>query len=162
MYFKVRYCNCRGGRGLGKCQYRGICSVLIVVINKITCKMMNKIYIGNTKQHFKMRMIDHFQDVKKLMWRKEFTLTPTADTLLASGPEERLHQCQVCSNLIKCEILWKGNPTLVIKTFGKNPPALCGIEKGWKLLNSHVQSPIILSILAPKCMVHATTNQSSI
>jgi predicted DNA-binding transcriptional regulator len=38
-----------------------------IVIYRITCKMMNKIYISNMQQHFKMRMKAHFQDVKKLM-----------------------------------------------------------------------------------------------
>jgi hypothetical protein len=43
--FKVRDCNCRGGRGPGKCQCRGFCR-MPVVIYRITCRMTNKIYIG--------------------------------------------------------------------------------------------------------------------
>jgi hypothetical protein len=31
MDFKVRDCNCRGGRGTGKCQYRSMCRVLIII-----------------------------------------------------------------------------------------------------------------------------------
>ena len=61
--FNVRECNCRGGRGPNKCQYRNVCRVPIVIY-RVTCKMTNKIYIGNTQQHFKMRMKGHFQDVK--------------------------------------------------------------------------------------------------
>jgi hypothetical protein len=47
MDFKVRNCNCRDPRGTGKCQYGGVCRVPIVIY-KITCKMTNKIYIGET------------------------------------------------------------------------------------------------------------------
>jgi hypothetical protein len=32
-------------------------------------------------------------------------------------------------DLIKCEILWKGNPILVVKTFRKNTCALCNRER---------------------------------
>jgi hypothetical protein len=66
MDFQVRDCNCRGGRGPRKCQYGDFCRMPIVVY-KVTCKMMNKFYIGNTQQHLKSRMRGHFQDVKKLM-----------------------------------------------------------------------------------------------
>jgi hypothetical protein len=53
MDFKVQDCNCRDPtRGTGKRQYGGIYRVLIV-IHKITCKMTNKIYIGNMQQNFK-------------------------------------------------------------------------------------------------------------
>jgi hypothetical protein len=62
MDFKVHHCNCRDPRGTGKCQYGGVCRVLIVVY-KIT-KMTN---IRNTQQNFKKRMAGHFQDFKKLM-----------------------------------------------------------------------------------------------
>ena len=64
--FEVRDCNCRGGRVPGKCQY-GDCCRMPIVIYRITCKMTNKIYIGNTQQHLKMRMRGHFQGVKRLM-----------------------------------------------------------------------------------------------
>jgi hypothetical protein len=32
-------------------------------------------------------------------------------------------------NLIKCEILWQGNPISVVKTFGKSTCALCNRER---------------------------------
>jgi hypothetical protein len=91
--FKVRECNCRGGRGAGKCQYEGFCRITIVVY-RVTCKMTNKTYIGNMQQHFKMRMRSNFQDVKKLMEKGESTQTHMPDTLQGSGPEELLHHCQ--------------------------------------------------------------------
>jgi hypothetical protein len=52
MDFKVQDSNCRDPRGTGKCQYGGVCRVLIVIY-KITCKMTNTIYIRNTQQNFK-------------------------------------------------------------------------------------------------------------
>jgi hypothetical protein len=64
--FEVRDCNCRGGRGPGKCQYGKYCRMPIIIY-RITFKLTNKIYIGNTQQHFKMRMGGHFQDIKQLM-----------------------------------------------------------------------------------------------
>jgi hypothetical protein len=52
MDFKVRDCNCKDLRGTGKCQYIGVCRVLVIIC-KINCKMTNKIYIGNAQQNFK-------------------------------------------------------------------------------------------------------------
>jgi hypothetical protein len=61
--FKVRECNCKGGRGTGKCQYGGFCRMPIIIY-RVTCKMTNNIYMGNTQHHLKMRMRVHFQHVK--------------------------------------------------------------------------------------------------
>jgi hypothetical protein len=63
MDFKLHICNCRDPRGTRRCQYGGVCRVPIVIY-KITCKMTNKICIGNTQQTFKKRMTGPFQDVK--------------------------------------------------------------------------------------------------
>jgi hypothetical protein len=102
MDFKMRDCNCRRDR-LGKCHYRGIYRVPIVVY-KITCKMMNKIYIGNTQHHFKNRMRGHFQDVKKLL-EKGVHQTPTQDTLSAFVPARGAPSPnQVCSTIHMCSV----------------------------------------------------------
>ena len=128
MDFKVRACNCRDPRGTGKCQYGGVCR-LPIVIYKITCKLTNKIYIGNTQQNFKKRMAGHFQDVKKLMekgvssdsYAKHFAgIWPRGATLPSPGMQR---------NLIKCNILWQGNPISVVKTFGKSICTLCNRER---------------------------------
>jgi hypothetical protein len=126
--FKVRDCNCRGGRGPGKCQYGGVCRMPIVIY-KITCTLTNKIYIGNTQQHFKMRMKGHFQDVKKLMekgvhsdsYARHFAgIWPKG----AAAPSPGMQR-----DMIKCDILWQGNPISVVKTFGKPTCALCNRER---------------------------------
>jgi hypothetical protein len=45
------------------------------------------------------------------------------DTLQAFGPEELQHQREECRmqrrDLIECNIIWRGSPILVVKTFGK-------------------------------------------
>jgi hypothetical protein len=128
MDFKVRACNCRDPRGKGKCQYGGVCRVPIVIY-KITCKMTNKIYIGNTQQNFKKRMAGHFQDVKKLMetavhsdsYARHFaSIWPRG----AAAPSPGMQR-----DLIECQILWQGNPISIVKTFGKSSCALCNRER---------------------------------
>jgi GIY-YIG catalytic domain len=62
--FETLQCNCRLGSEK-KCGYNNICRKSIVVY-KVICKNTSKTYIGNTQQHFKKRMQQHFNDVKKL------------------------------------------------------------------------------------------------
>jgi hypothetical protein len=128
MDFMIRKCNCIDPREIGQCQYGDMCRVTIVVY-KITCKMTNKIYIGNTQQNFKKRMAGHFQEVKKLMekgvhsnsYTRHFAnIWPRGATPPTSGMQR---------DLIKCNVLWKGNPIYVVKTFGKSPCALCNRER---------------------------------
>jgi hypothetical protein len=61
--------------------------------------MTNKIYIGNTQQNFKKRIMGHFQDIKKLMERKKFTPTSTLDISLVFGQEEQHHHHRGCSEI---------------------------------------------------------------
>jgi hypothetical protein len=65
MDIKVRDCNYRGDRGNGKHQYGCIWGVPIAIY-KVTCKMTNTIYIGNSQQHFNMWMRGPFQDIRKV------------------------------------------------------------------------------------------------
>jgi hypothetical protein len=74
-------------------QYGGHCRMLIVNYG-LTCKIMNKIYIRNMQQHFKMRMKGHFQDVKKLM---EKGVHSNSYAWQGYGPKEPLHQCRECN-----------------------------------------------------------------
>jgi hypothetical protein len=62
--------------------WKHMCRVPIVIY-KITCKMTNKIYIGNTQQNFKKRMTGHFQDVRTLITRY---LVPVPDTWYLPAP----------------------------------------------------------------------------
>jgi hypothetical protein len=128
MDFQVRDCNCRGGRGPRKCQYGDVCRMPIVVY-KVTCKMTNKFYIGNTQQHLKSRMRGHFQDVKRLM-EKEVHSDSYARHFAGIWPRGAATPSPgMQRDLIKYEILWKGNPISAVKTFGKNTCALCNRER---------------------------------
>jgi hypothetical protein len=101
--FIVRDCNCKDQTGKGRCQYGNMCRVPIVIY-KITCKMTNKIYIENTQQNFKKRMTGHFQDVRS--YAQHVTgIWPRGAEVPTPGMQR---------NLIKCNILWKGNPSSVV------------------------------------------------
>jgi hypothetical protein len=105
-----------------------MCRVLIVIY-KITCKMMNKIYIGNTQQNFQKRMTGHFQDIKKLMKKGVHSNSHArhfAD-IWPRGSASPLPGMQ--QDLIKCNFLWKGNPILVVRTFHKSTCTLCNRER---------------------------------
>jgi hypothetical protein len=102
---------------------------MLIVIYRVTCKMTNKTYIGNTQQHFKMRIRGRFQDIKKLMEKgvhsdscaRHFAgIWPRGAATPSPGMQR---------DMIKCEILWKGNPISVVKTFGKATCALCNRER---------------------------------
>jgi hypothetical protein len=62
MDFKNLPCNCQEKGANGLCLYEGDCRKSIVVY-KTTCLKTGKMHIGNTQQHFKKRMQQHFQDV---------------------------------------------------------------------------------------------------
>jgi hypothetical protein len=91
--------------------------------------MMDKIYIGNTKQNFKKRMTGHFQDIYKLIekgvhsnsYARHFAgIWPRG----AASPSPRIRQ-----DIINCNVLWKENPISVVKTFVKFTCALCNRER---------------------------------
>jgi hypothetical protein len=92
--------------------------------------MTNKIYIGNTQKHIKKRMVGHFQEIKKLVekgvhsdsYARHFTgIWPKG----AAAPLPGMQR-----DLIKCNIVWQGNPIPVVRTFGKSICILCNIENG--------------------------------
>jgi hypothetical protein len=161
MDFKVRDCNYRDTRGTGKCQYRGVCRVSIIIY-KITCNMMNKIYIGNTQQNFKKRMSRSLPGCQRahgkgsplgllcktfhryLTERSRITITRNA-----AGPNKMQH-------------FVARKPNLGGQKFRQNPPMLCATENRWKSSNFPDPSLINLSTLVPKSIEHADTNQGSI
>ena len=62
--FQPLECNCRLGKGKG-CGYNNVCRDSIVVY-QVECKNTGKVHMGNAQQHFKNRMQQHFNDVKRL------------------------------------------------------------------------------------------------
>jgi hypothetical protein len=130
--FKNLPCNCqsssKGENGL--CIYEGACRKSIVVY-KTTCLQTGKVYIGNTQQHLKKRMQQHFQDVRKLVLteqRSDSFASHFADFFdPPRNPRERL---KIRDQLeIKVEVIWQGRPLSVVKTFGTKGCALCSKER---------------------------------
>ncbi len=120
---KVRECNCRTAKR-NKCGYGDVCRVPVVVY-KITCKRTNKVYIGNTQNHLKTRMRGHFQNVKEL-YKKGKTSDSYARHFAGVVPwGEPTPTPGIQRDLITCEILWRRNPILVVKSFGKTTRVLC-------------------------------------
>jgi hypothetical protein len=124
--FETLGCNCRLG-ATNKCGYNNICRKSIVVY-KVECLNTSKVYIGNTQQHFKRRMQQHFNDVKKLHGFGE-----KSDSYAKHFAGQLINFKDVTPNLqrsnIRCSILWQGNPISVVKTFGTPNCALCNKER---------------------------------
>jgi hypothetical protein len=64
-------------------------------------------------------------------------------------------------DLIKCDILWKGNPISVVKAFGKLTCDLCNRE-GMEIIKLSRSSPILSSTPAQRYMACVVTNPGSI
>jgi GIY-YIG catalytic domain len=124
--FETLQCNCRLGPEK-ICGYNNVCRKSIVVY-KVVCKNTSKVYIGNTQQHFKRRMQQHFNDVKKL-----HQLGQKSDSYAKHFANQFLNfdnlTPQFQRNSITCDILWQGNPISVVKTFGTAKCALCNKER---------------------------------
>ena len=69
--FKDRHCNCnRDTKIQGKCIYgEGGGYKKSIIIYEAKGNQRGMVYIGNTQQHFKDRMNQHFTDVTSLMNR---------------------------------------------------------------------------------------------
>ena len=127
MDFKTLDCNCRLGGGNKRCGYNNVCRKSIVVY-RVRCNITDKVYIGNTQQHFKTRMQQHFSDVKRLHSKGEksdsyakhfaFHLQNFKDI------SPRLQR-----NNITCSVIWEGNPLSAVKSFGTASCMLCNQER---------------------------------
>ena len=126
--FEQLDCNCRLGREK-KCGYNNLCrSSVVLVVYKIECKITNKVYIGNTQQHLKNRMQQHFADVRKL-----HKLGEKSDSYAKHFAEQFVNFDDVNNTLqrnsIYCSIIWQGNPISAVKTFGTTNCTLCAKER---------------------------------
>ena len=124
--FKNLECNCRPGDN-NKCGYGNVCRNSIVVY-QVKCKNTGKKYIGNTQQHFKNRMQQHFNDVRKLhqLGEKSDSYAKHFAELLSNFPTVTP---KLQRNSIECSILWQGNPLSTVKTFGTPHCTLCSKER---------------------------------
>jgi hypothetical protein len=124
--FEPLDCNCRLGPDK-KCGYDNVCRKSIVVYI-VECKKSAKFYIGNTQQHFKKRMQQHFNDVKKLHKDGEKS-DSYAKHFASQFSDINTLTPELQRNNITCKILWQGNPINVVKTFGTPNCALCNRER---------------------------------
>jgi hypothetical protein len=135
MDFEKLPCNCRNKEN---CAYGGDCRTSVVVY-KATCVKTNKVYIGNTQQKVKKRMQQHVQDVRKLVLKSQRldSFASHFSKLIppATPPNEiRLHV------KFKVELLWRGNPLSVVKTFGTRECKLCAKER-YEILKQMLRDP---------------------
>jgi hypothetical protein len=116
-------CNCASQQ----CNYNNHCRESIVVY-KATCNTTGKVYIGCTQQKLKERMKAHYYETKKVHqgYHKFDTFSKHFATMAInfSNPSTTLIR-----NLSTMEILWKGNPTTAVKTFGTDRCMLCDQER---------------------------------
>ena len=64
-------CNCNSALKIdGKCIHNNKCRSSVLVY-KSTCLDCNKFYIGNTQQHLKKRMNQHFIETRALVHKNE-------------------------------------------------------------------------------------------
>jgi hypothetical protein len=62
--FQTLPCNCRSEvDSTERCKYNDVCRHKLAVY-KVEWKMTGKVYIGNTQQHLKSRMMQHVRDVR--------------------------------------------------------------------------------------------------
>jgi hypothetical protein len=109
-----------------------------------------------------MRMRGHFQDGKKRLMEKGVHSDSYAQHFACIWPRgAEVPSPGMQRDLIKCEILWQGNPISCVKTFGKNTCSLCNRER-MEIIKISRATRIYLSILVWKYTAHAATNQDSI
>ena len=128
MDFVDRPCNCNAATKInGLCAYGGRCRESIVVC-KTTCLKCDKIYIGNTQQHLKTRMTQHFGDVKRLVTRGVASDSFAAHFATHYNPGDRATSATT-RVMTKTEIIWKGDAISCMKSFGKLSCKLCMRER---------------------------------
>jgi hypothetical protein len=135
--FKTRDCSCRSPTK--SCQYGNICRVPVVVY-KVKCNTLGKIYMGNIQQFFKARMRGHFQDVKQYVEKHIFSYSYAKHFggMVPKGAQAPTPGMQ--RNLITCSIIWKGGPITAVQKFGMNSCKLCNRER-MAIIKTEYKSP---------------------
>ena len=113
----------------GKCIYNTECRKSMV-IHEAKCKTCNMLYIGNTQHKLKVRMTQHFKEVKDLV-----KLGKTSNTLahhFAQHIDPKMGPYISTANIhsmVSMKVLWQGNPRSCMKTFCTNACTLCMKER---------------------------------
>jgi GIY-YIG catalytic domain len=99
--FQNLLCNCRQK----PCKYNNVCRHSLVVY-KVECTNMGKVYIGNTQQHLKKRMSQHARDVRR---KKEQNIN--SDTFTSHFADQMRLFPDFSHTLLKfmmtCSIIWQ-------------------------------------------------------
>ena len=121
-------CNCMNSTKVnGSCMCNGNCRKLMAM-HKATCSMCGCFCIGNTQQHLKTRMNQHFTDTKNPVNNDE--LSDSFAKHFASHFQDKNHVSRGdVRKITNMEILWQGNPMSSVKTFKNLNCNLCTKER---------------------------------
>jgi len=125
-----RICSCNTAskcQGNNSCHCQGNCQKSITV-HKIACNCCNMVCIGNTQQHCKQRMNQHFQEAKLPVMKGQKSDSCASHFAKHFKPGQKptpkeLHKMQTF------DIMWQGEPLSVVKSFGTRGCQLCSREK---------------------------------
>ena len=95
---------------------------------KATCKDCGDFYIGNTQQHLKKRMNQHFIEVRSLV-NRDLTSDSFAKHFASHFQKNEKIATKDVRAKVTMGILWKGNPISCSKSFGKLNCSLCMKER---------------------------------
>ena len=153
---KDKDCNCRASHhirtdedfGVAQCIYGGECNQHCTVY-KVTCRLSQKIYIGQSQQALKSRFIDggcsHFQTTKKQANGQEVSSTTLSSHLvdqlhISHHPRRQGFQVDNVRPLVFVDVEWKGNPISTMKSFKTRSCILCMKER-WFIFNHRDANP---------------------
>ena len=107
-----------------------------MVVYKATCKNTKMSYIGNTQNHLKKRMQQHFGQVNEVLktGKKSDTYADHFSEVWKNWGSLPLSLVQ--AQELDISIMWKGNALSTMKTFGTRNCVLCAkgsvaIVKHW-------------------------------
>ena len=153
--FIPQSCNCNKATKVNeKCFCEGRCRETIVIY-EATCKTCKKSYIGNTQQHLKTRMGQHFQEVRKYIRTKVRSVTfahhlgSHKDIDNMSLNEHKAVTVAKIRPMVSIKVLWRGNALLCMKSFHTHSCILCMKERT-TILHRHNLDPTKLINLRNK------------
>jgi len=133
-------CNCQErSRMEGACESNSCMKCCVVY--SATCNVCDDEYIGCTQNKMKLRMGQHFGEVRKLV-----NLGDKSDSFadhMAHHFEERgltAATCRMTKEMVKMKILWQGSIISCMKSFGKRNCKLCMRER-LAILNKSEKDP---------------------
>ena len=135
--FMDREYNCHSNKTKG-CGYNNMCSRTCMIVYENTCQETGMQYIGQTQEHFKNRMGQHFQDVRKFYkgiksdsYARHFAPILKDAYYWSKNPENKnpIKFNTIQRYSIKSRVLWQGKSISSAKTFGTTHCTLCDHER---------------------------------